>query len=48
MKNVLDDIQAVRIRTKTKIIKEELDLETQCKIDRVRYVAKNIVLMRKF
>jgi len=40
MKNVLWDIQAVRIRVKTQVIKEELDLETQCRIDRVTYVSK--------
>ena len=47
MKNVLEDIQAVRIRTKTKIIKEELDLETQSKIDKTRYVAKKFIIHSK-
>lgn len=44
MKNVLWDIQAVRMRTKTKIIKESLDLESQAKIDRVRYNPKKYKL----
>ncbi len=44
MKNVLWDIQAVRIRIKTGIIKEELDLETQAKIDKRKYSPKKYKL----
>ena len=40
MKNVLWDIQAVRIRIKTWITKEELDLETQAKIEKRKYYPK--------
>jgi len=40
MKNVLLDIQAVRIRIKTLIVKEELDLETQAKKENI--ILKNI------
>ncbi len=47
MKNVLDDIQAVRIRTKTKITKYELDLETQCKIDKIKYIPKKYELNKE-
>ncbi len=44
MKNVLWDIQAVRIRLKTGIIKEELDLETKSKIERIKYSPKEYKL----
>jgi len=44
MKNVLWDIQAVRMRAKTQIIKESLDLESQAKIDRVKYNPKKYKL----
>ncbi|PID87421.1 hypothetical protein CSB07_01280 [Candidatus Gracilibacteria bacterium] len=44
MKNVLGDIQAVRIRLKTGIIKEELDLETKSKIERIKYSPKEYKL----
>jgi len=44
MKNVLWDIQAVRMRAKTKIIKESLDLEAQAKIDREKYNPKKYKL----
>jgi len=47
MKNVLWDIQAVRMRIKTKIIKEELDLETQAKIEKRRYKSKKYRLSEK-
>lgn len=40
MKNVLEDMWAVRTRIKTKIIKEELDLETNTKIERTKYIPK--------
>ncbi len=41
-KNVLEDIQAVRMRIKTQIKDEELQKEDQCKIDRVKYIAKKL------
>ena len=44
MKNVLWDIQAVRIRIKTEITKEELDWETQAKIKRIKYNPKKYTL----
>ncbi len=44
MKNVLWDIQAIRMRAKTQIIKESLDLESQAKIDRVKYNPKKYKL----
>ena len=47
MKNVLDDIQAVRIRIKTKIIKEDLDLETQAKIDKIKYGSRKYFINSK-
>lgn len=40
MKNVLEDIQALRTKIKTNITKELLDLETQAKIDRVQFIPK--------
>lgn len=48
MKNVLWDIQAVRIRIKTKIVKEQLDLEIQAKIERERYEPKKYTLNYRY
>ena len=40
--NVLEDIQAIRIRIKTIIKDEELKIEDQCKIDRKKYIPKKL------
>ena len=48
MKNVLWDIWAVRTRLKTWIIKEELDLETQAKIDKRKYYPKKYCLNHEY
>jgi len=40
--NVLEDIQAIRIRIKTIIKDEELQKEDKCKIDRVKYIPKKL------
>lgn len=48
MKNVLWDIQAVRIRIKTNIVKEQLDLEVGAKIDKVKYEPKKYSLNLKY
>jgi len=39
-KNVLEDIQCIRMREKTRIKEEELSIEEQCKIERKRYIPK--------
>lgn len=44
MTNVLGDINALRIRVKTQIIKEDLDLMEQSKIDRKKYYPKKYLL----
>lgn len=44
MKNVLEDLQAVRIRIKTGIIKEDLDYLEQSKIERLKYSPKRFRL----
>lgn len=41
-KNVLEDIQAIRMRIKTNIKSEELEKEEQCKIDRIKYIPRKL------
>lgn len=41
-KNVLEDIQSIRMRLKTLIKDEELQKEEQCKIDRKKYIPKKL------
>lgn len=41
-KNVLEDIQAIRMRAKTRIKDEELELEDVCKKERRKYIPKKI------
>lgn len=41
-KNVLEDIQSIRMRMKTLMKDEELKKEEQCKIDRKKYIPKKL------
>ena len=41
-KNVLEDIQSIRMRSKTLIKDEELQKEEQCKIARMRYIPRKL------
>lgn len=41
-KNILEDIQSIRMRIKTIIKSEELEKEEQCKIDRKKYIPKKL------
>lgn len=41
-KNVLEDIQAIRMRAKTRIKDEELEKEDECKIERKKYIPKKL------
>lgn len=41
-KNVLEDIQAIRMRAKTRIKDEELEKEDECKKERKKYIPKKL------
>jgi transposase len=41
-KNVLEDVQAIRMRAKTRIKDEELELEDVCKKERRKYIPKKL------